>query len=282
MFEESAGAIHDAIIDAPGYVAKLAKIERDILAEAEDAAVVHGSDFAAPNQKFNAGVFEHYEEEDSELKDSLLAALTCGNHVNNLIEVAMSAVIGQVIISRLFSVASLMRTGSFLLRIIASIQRWLMQPGNMVVKRGRPPAEVITIQCFKSLHYFHILNYVLCFLSLQITLLPLLPFYVFKFTNNIEAVRFAQEVVSYVKDNYAAYSRAVDEGHSKGRRGRGQYRHRHASAQRRRPRFQKHCPQCQDRPRHRTPSGKLPIHRSRFAHQTPAQRAPKAKRQTGR
>ena len=83
--------------------------------------------------KFVAHNFNVIDEESH--RAVLLAHFLCGNHGNNLIEVAMTAFIGMDIISPLWAAKSLLSMGAFYLRLHASVRRFLSLPGNLL--RGK-------------------------------------------------------------------------------------------------------------------------------------------------
>ena len=152
MFETNSSALHDGLIDAPGFATTIKDLIGEIISKAELGSVLHGNDGASSNTKFNGHVLGRVSE------DNLAAAIHCGNHVNKLIEVCMTALAFQDICSKMYACHTLLRTGSFMLRFVASVTKWLLQPNVLVVLRGRPPPEVTLSMEFR---WYVIYTYIL-------------------------------------------------------------------------------------------------------------------------
>ena len=70
----------------------------------------------------------------------MLAEIDCGNHVHNLIEVATTSLLGgSALLGGMMATSQLMRMGSCFLRMVASVRRWLLQPGVLTVIHREPP-----------------------------------------------------------------------------------------------------------------------------------------------
>ena len=69
----------------------------------------------------------------------VMAHFLCGNHCNNLVEVSLTAIVGSDVISKLWACPMLLKQGSYFLRLVGSLRRWLSIDGNLLIIYGPPP-----------------------------------------------------------------------------------------------------------------------------------------------
>ena len=75
----------------------------------------------------------------------MLALFTCGNHANNLVEVSATSIVGSDVVSKLWAAPSVLRLGSYFLRLVAALRRWLSIDGNLQIRHGVPPSANIGV-----------------------------------------------------------------------------------------------------------------------------------------
>ena len=143
MLECNANTLYDALF-LQDRQAAIRALTNEVLLTAEERGRLRGRDGAASNIKMCT--YEFNEAEVTAPRREMNSYIGCFNHTENLVDVSVTALVGKEPLLQMTATHSILKMGSFFLRVAVVVKAWLLREKNLRIVYGDPPLEATRLQ----------------------------------------------------------------------------------------------------------------------------------------